>query len=213
MAHQNVFKKPRTPRALSSLRGLDEDSEVLTDAVKDFQHFAGIEQTGKLDKLTVKLMQLPRCGVRDNIAAGVESRKRRRRRYALEGSRWKKPTMSWAITKYPQRQSKITNEQVDQTMETALKMWSDISSLGFERVASDTPKIDIDITFEVKAHGDDDPFDGKGGVLAHAYFPQYGGDMHVDDGESWTLNTKEVYMTSPAESDCNITIILYCTEH
>ena len=111
------------------------------------------------------------------------------------------------------QRSKITNEQVDQTMETALKMWSDISSLGFERVASDTPKIDIDITFEVKAHGDDDPFDGKGGVLAHAYFPRYGGDMHVDDEESWTLNTKEVCMTSPAESDSNITIILYCTEH
>jgi matrix metalloproteinase-14 (membrane-inserted) len=78
---------------LCSLRGLDseDDSELVTEAIKDFQHFAGIELTGKLDKLTLELMQLPRCGVRDIIDAPSGSeRRRRRRRYALEGSRWKK---------------------------------------------------------------------------------------------------------------------------
>jgi matrix metalloproteinase-14 (membrane-inserted) len=161
---------------------------VLENAIKDFQHFAGLELTGKLDAYTLELMQLPRCGVRDTIAAGTESGRRRKRRYALEGSRWKESRLTWAVNKYPNK--KLTKQQIDETLTRAFEIWGAVSNLEFVRVESDNPKINI--LFVERDHGDEDPFDGPGGVLAHAYFPRYGGDMHVDNEESWTLNTPQV---------------------
>merc|ERR1711887_356704 len=43
-------------------------SESVSKAVKTFQEFAGLEATGEVDEETLKLMSLPRCGVRDLVA-------------------------------------------------------------------------------------------------------------------------------------------------
>ena len=55
---------------------------------------------------------------------------------------------------------------------------------------------DIRVTFQRGVHDDgyDNAFDGKGGTLAHAYFPR-DGRLHFDEDELWTTNQgiKSIY--------------------
>merc|ERR1719266_2414819 len=104
------------------------------------------------------MMNTPRCGVRDIIGHGAYAR--RRKRYVLQGSRWRVTDLTYRVTKYPTT--------------TRLKK---------------SGSVHIEIRFERYEHGDGDAFDGPGGTLAHAYFPQYGGDVHVDDTEFWTIDS------------------------
>ncbi|KAB7495947.1 Matrix metalloproteinase-14, partial [Armadillidium nasatum] len=66
-------------------------------------------------------------------------------------------------------------------------VWSDVTDLTFK--ASKTSEVDIDIRFELREHGDDGPFDGPGGVVAHAFLPFCGGDAHFDKSETWTIDS------------------------
>ncbi|CAK8672150.1 unnamed protein product [Clavelina lepadiformis] len=156
--------------------------ESLTKAIKSFQRFAGIPMTGELDQLTTEKMSAKRCGNSD--ISGTDNAKRKRR-YAIQGSRWPKKHLTYKISNFTPdlRRSDVTKEIAE-----AFKWWADESGLTFQEVSGGT-KADIDIKFASGAHGDGDPFDGEGQTLAHAYFPTYGGDAHFDESEQWTLFT------------------------
>ena len=54
------------------------------EAIRIFQRFVGLNETGNLDQSTVRMMSQPRCGNKDRFGSGEEAR---RRRYALQGKR------------------------------------------------------------------------------------------------------------------------------
>uniref|UniRef100_A0A336MF57 CSON000784 protein n=1 Tax=Culicoides sonorensis TaxID=179676 RepID=A0A336MF57_CULSO len=157
------------------------DANTWERAIMEFQSFAGLNATGDLDEETMELMQTPRCGVKDKVGFGSDTRSKR---YALQGSRWKVKALTYRISKYPKR---LNRKEVDDEIAKAFNVWSEYTDLTF--TAKKQNPVHIDIRFEESEHGDGDPFDGPGGTLAHAYFPVYGGDAHFDDAEYWTIKS------------------------
>jgi len=180
----------------------------VTQALRRFQRFGGLNESGILDDDTIELLQTPRCGVADNYEESEEVREvgelrydeaeqesegrdyypvqSRQKRYALQGSRWKTRVLTYKVGKYP---DKLSKREVDNDVLKAFSLWSQASGLKFIRRSSGS--VNIEIRFEDYYHGDEDSFDGPGGVVAHAFFPEFGGDAHFDNGENWTVNQYE----------------------
>ncbi|KAH7687928.1 Protein H36L18.1, partial [Aphelenchoides avenae] len=107
---------------------------------------------------------------------------RRSKRYILEGSQWSNHVITYRIKK---SSSWLPASTVRKTIRKAFQVWEDGSTLRFEY----RPRgpVNIEIFFETGDHGDGQPFDGPGDVLAHTFFPRFGGDIHFDDDEPWTV--------------------------
>lgn len=182
--------------------------------IMDYQRFMGLSETGTLDEETMGMMNMPRCGVADNISArthGVYRKRLRRRfrRYQLQGSVWEVRNISWKVTKYSSRDTLRGKDRVvDDIMGYALNAsifqklflydlvkndvndkqeWGKHTRLNFIQERGNK-KPTIDIKFTISDHRDGNPFDGPGKTLAHAFFPQFGGDTHFDDEESWSID-------------------------
>ncbi|KAG9266340.1 stromelysin-3 [Astyanax mexicanus] len=108
----------------------------------------------------------------------------RRRRFVLFGGRWEKTDLTYKILRTPWQ---MNLDKVRQVFKEALQIWSDVTPLTFSEVTSG--RADIIIDFTRYWHGDNLPFDGPGGILAHAFFPKTyrEGDIHFDYDEAWTL--------------------------
>ncbi|GAA6109642.1 matrix metalloproteinase-20-like [Tachysurus ichikawai] len=144
--------------------------------LKDMQSFFGLDQTGSLDTETLDEMKRPRCGVPD-IEEYVYNR----------GNRWKKNVITYNIGKYT---NDLPVSTVDSLIGAALDVWANASPLRFFR--SSSQQADIMVEFGSKYHGDNYPFDGPKGTLAHAFDPGegVGGDVHFDDDELWTADSR-----------------------
>ncbi|XP_003419167.1 stromelysin-3 isoform X6 [Loxodonta africana] len=128
----------------------------------------------------------PRCGVPD--PPDEPSTRNRQKRFVLSGGRWEKTDLTYRILRFPWQ---LVQEQVRQTVAEALQVWSKVTPLTFTEVHEG--RADIMIDFTRYWHGDNLPFDGPGGILAHAFFPKTHreGDVHFDYDETWTVGDNQ----------------------
>nr|ABO86718.1 matrix metalloproteinase-9 [Ictalurus punctatus] len=143
-------------------------------ALRRLQNQLGLKETGKLDQPTIDAIKTPRCGVPDV-----------RNYQTFDGDlKWDHNDVTYRILNYsPDLDASV----IDDAFARAFKVWSDVTPLTFTRLYNGIA--DIMISFGKRDHGDPYPFDGKDGLLAHAYPPGEGvqGDAHFDDDEYWTL--------------------------
>jgi len=172
-------------------QGVQYDPQSVTDAIKSFQRMADIPQTGNIDEETQKMMLSPRCGVSDQVGSGklgaTKTKYQKTKRYALQGGAWSRKDLTYKFHSYSRH---LTQSQVRDAIYRAFKLWSDVSELTFREVSSG--EADIVIEFATYQHSDGAyaAFDGPGGTLAHAYFPE-NGDAHFDDSETYTVYTDQ----------------------
>ncbi|XP_043115846.1 matrix metalloproteinase-20 [Puntigrus tetrazona] len=148
-------------------------ADPMKEKIRAMQHFSNLNKSGLLGLKTLDVMREARCGVPD-----VEN-------FSLYPGRpkWKSNTITYRIARYT---PDLSREEVENSLRLALKVWSEAAALKFVQVKHGVA--DINFSFNYKAHGDFFPFDGPGGVLAHAFEPGdgIGGDVHFDDDETWT---------------------------
>jgi hypothetical protein len=90
----------------------------------------------------------------------------------------------------------ITGDGEREPVRQAFQLWQQQAGLIFREVFNEN-EADIRIRWATFEHGDPCvcAFDGQNGVLAHGFFPPpnldaFAGDIHFDDSEDWTLDTR-----------------------
>ncbi|MEU5522808.1 matrixin family metalloprotease [Streptomyces sp. NPDC047860] len=159
--------------------------EQLKTAVSLFQKMHGLDTSGIVDNATLHLMNKPRCGCPDVVAADGDGTAAS---FVAQGSRWTGFTVSYSLSNTT---PELSVDDVDRAVRDAFDSWSAVSPLTFVESAANG---DMRIGFFSGNHGDgaDNSFDGVGGVLAHCYYPppsggSSAGDCHFDEAESWSV--------------------------
>ncbi|KAM3869117.1 collagenase 3 [Diretmus argenteus] len=165
--------QPKSGRQTRSTDAISADQLTgLCAKVREMQRFFGLPVSGELTEETLAVMRRPRCGLSDVEVFG-------------ETFRWMKKTLSYRISSYSPT-LRASGAQKD--FRAAWKLWADVTPLRFRRRSR--REVDIVIAFHSGDHKDGAPFDGKGGILAHAFRPGFGigGDVHFDVDEDWSFN-------------------------
>ncbi len=109
-------------------------------------------------------------------------------KFVLQGSDWDGPGLGCADLTYHFENGTpdISGNDEWQVVRDAFAEWVNYAGLTFTETGTAGLANSIDILWAAGDHGDGNPFDGPSGTLAHAYFPEFGGDMHFDEAENWT---------------------------
>ncbi len=115
--------------------------------------------------------------------------------YAVNDDGWDGPGLGSAALQYffVNGTPDVVGEQPE--VVRALATWSEAAAISWAPAGSAAQGRTVDILWGRGAHGDQEPFDGPGQVLAHAFFPTpvnaepIAGDIHFDDDETWQIGS------------------------
>lgn len=120
----------------------------------------------------------------------------------VTAAKWDKNPVTYSIDNCPRTLDCATAKQA---VRESIEAWDAVCGLSLNEVSSGG---DIAISWQRGSHGDGNPFDGPGGILAHAFFPvswlgDLAGDLHLDDDETWIVTPA----TLPWQVDLKTTVI------
>jgi hypothetical protein len=99
-------------------------------------------------------------------------------RYSL-ADRWERANLTFFIHNCPVN---IDCGQAHEAIRSAFGAWANVSALSFTEM-SGPAGADIELRWAI----DEEEFGSRGGTLAFAFFPSFGGDVFFDDAERWSL--------------------------
>lgn len=164
---------------INNIESIYDISKQLSESIKEFQKFSNLDITGKLDVKTLNFMKEKRCGNIDIIS-------KRKKRNLMSNNTLKNQIKKWSLTEIDIK--KYNLKKILFQTKLAMFKWQSISNLKFIHVFNKNNS-NIDISIRYLDHGDFPPFDGSGGILAHAFYPPYG-DIHIDGDEDWDIEKK-----------------------
>ncbi len=91
--------------------------------------------------------------------------------------------------------AKLPTAAAQGEIQRAMNQWAAVANVSFTPIANSAQPRNISIEFAGGSHGDNYPFDGPGGMLAHTFYPApvnaepIAGDMHFDADESWKIGS------------------------
>ncbi|KAK9950947.1 hypothetical protein M0R45_006411 [Rubus argutus] len=169
----------------------DDFDDLLEEAIKTYQLNYNLKSTGTLDGNTISKMMIPRCGVPD-IINGISSMNSAKKmhhygsihttaHYSFFNGNPKWPSSKYHLT-YGFLPGTLSN--VTGPIAQAFATWAGKTHFKFSQQSYEYA--DLKISFQRGDHGDGNPFDGPGGILAHAFSPT-DGRLHFDKDESWSM--------------------------
>ncbi|KAL6609654.1 hypothetical protein ACP70R_039623 [Stipagrostis hirtigluma subsp. patula] len=170
----------------------DAFDEHMEAAVKRYQSRLGLPVTGRLDSATLRRVMSPRCGVgdghgRSSVSVSLSESAVSRYTFFDDGEpRWTRTVLTYAISPTATA-GYLPHDAVRAVFRRAFAHWARVIPVEFVETDDYDGEADIKVGFYYGDHGDSDPFDGPGGVLAHAGGPNDGG-LHLDAAELWTVD-------------------------
>jgi hypothetical protein len=148
---------------------------------------------GSLSIEFMKLISRKRCGFPDHLddddddddGDNVDHRNFPRHHFHMD-NRWRKNNLSWSFdysTYYNIRNKTITVSSILYDFDQAIKFWTSQTNIKIS-FTQNVREADIVLAFYNGHHRDGYPFDGRGTLMAHAFYPP-NGRVHFDADELW----------------------------